>query len=125
LLGESRSDTAILGHDPVAYFTQNKAVKGEDRFTFQWMGANWKFASAAHREAFKADPQRYAPQYGGYCAYGTSQGYLVKVDPTQFAIIDGKLYLNFNAKVHEMWLKDPAGYIKTADARFPALLVGN
>jgi hypothetical protein len=71
---------------------------------------------------FKANPEKYAPQYGGYCAYGVTQGYLVKVDPEQFSVIDGKLYLNYDADVQAKWKKDTAGYITSANAKFPALL---
>jgi YHS domain-containing protein len=121
LLG-GRGDTAILGYDPVAYFTQGKAVKGQDAFTLQWMGATWKFASQDHLDAFRANPEKFAPQYGGYCAYGVAQGYLVKIEPEQFRIIDGKLYLNYDADVQRKWLADTAGYIRTADDRIAALL---
>lgn len=117
-----RGDAAILGYDPVAYFTEGKPVKGQDGFTFEWKGARWKFASLAHLETFKANPEKYAPQYGGYCAYGVAQGTLVKIEPDQFRIIDGKLYLNYDADVQQKWLADPTGYIKTANGRFPALL---
>lgn len=117
-----RGDTAIRGYDPVAYFTVGKAVPGQDAYAFDWMGATWKFASQAHLDLFKADPTKYAPQYGGYCAFGVAQGYLVGIQPDQFRIIDGKLFLNYDARVQEQWLKDPAGYIRQADARFPALL---
>jgi len=121
LLG-GRSDTAINGYDTVAYFTVGKAVMGKDAFSTDWMGAKWKFASQANLDLFKASPNKYAPQYGGYCAYGVAQGYLVKVEPDQFTVLDGKLYLNYDADVQAKWLKDPAGYIKTADAQFPSLL---
>jgi YHS domain-containing protein len=121
LLG-GRSDTAINGYDTVAYFTVGKPVKGQDSFTQEWMGAKWKFASQANLDLFKAAPAKYAPQYGGYCAYGVTQGALVKVEPDQFTVRDGKLYLNYDADVQAKWLKDPAGYIKDADGRFSALL---
>lgn len=117
-----RTGVAIVGTDPVAYFTDGKAVPGSDAFTTTWQGATWKFASAAHRDLFVADPAKYAPQYGGYCAYGVAQGGLVKIDPTQFTIRDGKLYLNYDNEVQKRWLKDPAGFIREADAKFPALL---
>lgn len=113
---------AILGYDPVAYFTEGKPVKGRTDLAAEWMGAVWRFSSAANRDLFKADPSKYAPQYGGYCAYGVSQGNLVGIEPDKFRIIDGKLYLNYNASVQTTWLKDPAGYIKQADAKFAALL---
>ncbi len=118
----TRTDTAISGYDTVAYFTEGKPVKGQDRFVTDWMGAKWKFASQDHLERFKAEPARYAPQYGGYCAYGVAQGYLVKVDPEQWTIREGKLYLNYDAGVQGRWVQDPAGYIKDADAKFPVLL---
>ncbi len=117
-----RTDTAINGYDTVAYFTVGKPVKGQDGLTTEWMGAKWKFSSQAHLDLFKASPEKYAPQYGGYCAFGVSRGYLVKVEPDQFTLRDGKLYLNFDADVQAQWLKDPAGFIKLADQKFAALL---
>jgi YHS domain-containing protein len=116
------TDTAINGYDTVAYFTMGKAVKGLDNLATEWMGAKWKFATQAHVDLFKANPEKYAPQYGGYCAYGVTQGYLVKVDPDQFSIIDGKLYLNYDADVQSKWKKDTAGYISAADGKFQSLL---
>ncbi len=117
-----RTDTAINGYDTVAYFTAGKPVKGQDALTTEWMGAKWKFSTQAHLDLFKANPEKYAPQYGGYCAYGVTQGKLVKVEPDQFTVRDGRLYLNYDADTQAAWLKDPAGFIKTADAKFPALL---
>ncbi len=121
LLG-GRTDTAILGYDTVAYFTDGKPVKGQDALSLEWMGAKWKFASQAHLDLFKANPEKYAPQYGGYCAYGVSQDNLVSIEPDKFKVDGGKLYLNYNAEVQAKWLKDTAGYIKLADTKFPALL---
>jgi hypothetical protein len=117
-----RTDTAILGYDPVAYFTVGKPVKGQDDLVFEHQGAKWKFSSAANLELFKASPEKYTPQYGGYCAYGVAQGYLVSIEPDKFKLIDNKLYLNYDAGVQEKWQKDPAGFIREADAKFPALL---
>jgi YHS domain-containing protein len=117
-----RTDTAINGYDTVAYFTVGKPVKGQDALATEWMGAKWKFSTQAHLDLFKANPEKYAPQYGGYCAYGVVQDNLVKVEPDQFTVRDGKLYLNFDADIQAKWLKDPAGFIKAADAKFPALL---
>ncbi len=118
----SRTDTAINGYDTVAYITLNKPVKGLDSLTHEWMGAKWKFSTQAHLDLFKANPESYAPQYGGYCAYGVAKGQLVKVDPEQFSVRDGKLYLNYDAEVQATWKKDIPGYIKLADDRFGALL---
>lgn len=117
-----QTDTAINGYDSVAYFTQNAPVKGLDANTFDYKGAKWKFSSAANLELFKANPEKYAPQYGGYCAYGVAHDSLVKVDPSQFSVVDGKLYLNYDASVQKDWLKDRAGFIKKADAKFQALI---
>ncbi len=116
------TDTAINGYDTVAYFTQNAPVKGQDAHTFEWKGAKWKFASAANLELFKGNPDKYAPQYGGYCAYGVAKDNLVKVEPDQFTIYEGKLYLNFDASVQKEWAKDRAGYIKQADQKFLQLI---
>ena len=117
-----RTDTAINGYDPVAYFTVGKPVKGQDGFATDWMGAKWKFSSQANLDLFKSNPEKYAPQYGGYCAYGIAKDSLVKVEPDLFTVRDGKLYLNYDADVQSKWAKDPAGYIKEADAKFQALL---
>ena len=118
----SRTDTAINGYDTVAYFTQSKAVKGSDGFVVQWKEAKWKFASQANLDLFRASPEKYAPQYGGYCAYGVANGNLVKVDPDQFTVLDGKLYLNYDADIQQAWKKDIAGFNKLADSKFQALL---
>lgn len=117
-----RSDTAILGYDPVAYFTDGKPIKGQDALAYEWMGAKWKFASQAHLDMFKANPEKFAPQYGGYCAYGVAFDNLVSIEPDKFTIVDGKLYLNYDNDIQSKWLKDPKGYVSTADNKFPALL---
>lgn len=120
--GGGRSDTAIQGYDTVAYFTEGRPVKGQDAYVADYLGVKWKFASRAHRELFEASPEKYAPQYGGYCAYGVAQGHLVAIEPDKFRLIDGKLYLNYSADVQRQWLQDPAGFIKQANASFPRLL---
>jgi YHS domain-containing protein len=117
-----RTDTAINGYDTVAYFTVGKPVKGQDNLSTEWQGAKWKFSSQANLDLFKGNPTQYAPQYGGYCAYGVTQGYLVKVDPEQFTVREGKLYLNYDADVQKKWSKDVTGYIKSADEKFSGLL---
>jgi hypothetical protein len=121
-LNTGRAQTAINGYDTVAYFTAKKAVKGLDILSHDWNGATWKFASAEHLALFKANPDKYAPQYGGYCAYGVAQGYLVKVDPKQFTVRDDKLYLNYDASVQARWSRDISGYVSSADQKFPQLL---
>src|SRR5512135_2769630 len=87
---------AIRGYDPVAYFTESKPVEGSKQFTFEWQGATWRFASAANRDLFAKTPEKYAPQYGGYCAYAVSQGHTATIDPQRWRIVDGKLYLNYS-----------------------------
>ena len=110
------------GYDVVAYFTEGHPVKGLDRYTHNYGGVTWQFSSKEHRDAFAADPAKYAPQYGGFCSWGVSQGKLFDVDPEHgWAIVDGKLYLNFNGDIHKTWLKDPHGFIGQADQHFPAL----
>lgn len=110
------------GHDVVAYFTQGKPVKGSAEFATQWKGATWEFSSAENLEKFKADPAAFAPQYGGYCAYGVSKGALVKGEPDLWKIVDGKLYLNFSPGVQATWEKDIPGYISTANGQWPNIL---
>ena len=113
---------AIRGYDPVAYFTEGRPVKGKAELTHQWNGATWRFASAANRDRFAQAPEKYAPQYGGYCAYGVSSGYAVKTEPDAWSVVDGKLYLNYDRGVQSSWLKDPPGYIRKADANWPGAL---
>lgn len=115
------ADGAIRGYDPVAYHTQSKPVPGLKTITHDWNAATWRFASKANRDLFIADPERYAPRYGGYCAYGTSQGYKVSSDPNAFAIVDGKLYLNYNKPVQTTWNKDRSGYIEKANQHWNML----
>ena len=115
---------AIDGYDPVAYFIAGKPVEGSRDFEYQWMGATWRFASAADRDQFAADPQKFAPQYGGYCAYAVSQGATANIDPQAWHIEDGKLYLNLSKKVQSIWLKDVPGYIGKADANWPKIKAG-
>lgn len=116
------SKLAVGGYDTVAYFTEGRPVKGDRQYTFQHAGAEWRFASAANREAFVAAPQRYAPQYGGYCAWAVAQGYTASGDPQHWKIVDGKLYLNYDAAVQAKWEQDIPGFIRSADRQWPAVL---
>ena len=116
------SGIAIRGTDTVAYFTQGQAVEGSDNFTTQWQGATWKFSSQENLDLFVAEPEKYAPQFGGYCAYGVANGYLVKIEPDNWTIIDNKLYLNYSDGVQEKWEKDIPGYIDKASQKFEGLL---
>ncbi|VAW10170.1 hypothetical protein MNBD_ALPHA09-1187 [hydrothermal vent metagenome] len=112
---------AIRGTDPVAYFTMGKPVAGSDAYTTTYDGVTWKFSSAATRDAFVADPKKYAPAYGGYCATGTSFGYKVSTDPSQWKIVDGKLYLNNGPGAQRSFLSDIGGTIARADTNWPKL----
>jgi YHS domain-containing protein len=97
---------AIKGFDPVAYFQENKAVEGNNTINYKWSGSIWKFTSEENLEKFKKQPERYAPQYGGFCAYGASENHLSPTDPEAFTIVDNKLYLNYSKKVKELWIKN-------------------
>jgi YHS domain-containing protein len=111
------------GYDVVSYFTDGKAMKGSPQFTHEHGGVKWQFASAEHRDMFKADPAKYAPQYAGYCAYGVAAaGQLYDVEPDNaWTVADGKLYLNKNASVKQTWVKDIPGYVAKADAIWPTI----
>ncbi|MBD8524635.1 YHS domain-containing (seleno)protein [Pseudomarimonas arenosa] len=111
----STEDGALRGYDVVAYHTEHKPVLGSAAITHPWNGVTWRFANEANRDRFAADPQRYAPQYGGYCAYGTSRGYKVSTQPEAFAIVDGKLYLNYNTEVQKTWNQDQPTFIQQAN----------
>lgn len=116
------SSTAVDGHDPVAYFVEGKPVAGSASITYQWNGVTWRFASEKNRDAFTAAPAKYAPQYGGYCAWAVSQGYTAKGDPNHWKVVDGKLYLNYDASVQRNWEKDIPGHIGNADRNWPKVL---
>ena len=113
---------AINGYDPVAYFTDARPVEGEARFASRWNGVEWRFASADNQAAFEADPARYAPQYGGYCAYAVANNYTASTDPDAWSVEDGKLYLNFSRGVRRRWLRDVPGHIAAGDANWPDVL---
>jgi len=115
------SGLALYGYDPVAYHTEQRAVEGARTLTLSHEGVTYRFASPENRDAFQEDPARYLPAYGGYCAYGVANGYKVKVDPEAFAIVGGRLYLNYSKSVQRRWLKDTTDYIATADGNWAAL----
>lgn len=116
------SDLAVGGYDPVAYFVAGAPTKGSKDFAFDYNGAVWRFSSAENLEKFKANPTAYAPQYGGYCAWAVAQGYTAPGNPQNWAVRNGKLYLNYNDKVQSDWLKDPDGFIAKANANWPSVL---
>jgi YHS domain-containing protein len=106
---------ALEGHDPVAYFTQGRPVKGETAYVTVHDGATYQFASAENKSMFDSDPAKYLPQYGGFCAYGMASGYQAPVEIDRFTVVDGKLYLNYNGSVQTRWRKDIDGYVAKAD----------
>ncbi len=112
---------AIDGADAVAYFTEARAVEGSSKFTHQWQGAKWRFASAANRDAFAANPEKYAPQFGGFCAWAVSQGYTATIERDAWKIVGGKLYLNYSKSVQTQWAEDVPGNIKKAETNWPGL----
>ena len=112
---------AVKGYDPVAYFTAGKPVRGSEGFSVQHEGATYRFASQANLDAFRADPQRYLPQYGGYCAWAVAQGYKAPIIPEAWAVVDGKLYLNASRGVQRRWQRDIPGFIAQANQNWPNL----
>ncbi len=117
-----RRGVAIRGTDPVAYFTEGEPRDGEAEFSHEWNGAEWRFASAENRDQFIADPERYAPQYGGYCAWAVANGYTASTVPEAWHIVDGKLYLNYSLGVRKQWLQDIPGNVRKGDANWPGVL---
>jgi YHS domain-containing protein len=116
------SNVAISGYDPVAYFTLGRPTQGSATFKTTYQGAEFRFANAANRAAFVANPARYAPQYGGYCAFAVSQGGTAGIDPTAWSIVDGKLYLNLNRAIQTRWQGDQANFIAAANRNWPTVL---
>jgi YHS domain-containing protein len=113
------ADGAVKGYDVVAYFKESKPVKGDKDLAYKWKDAEWHFASVANLEAFRKDPEKYAPQYGGYCAYGTAAGHKAPTEPDAWEIVDGKLYFNYNKDVQVKWRENQAEFIKQADQKWP------
>ena len=116
---------AIRGYDAVAYFKEGKPVEGKSTFQTDWMGASWRFISQANLDLFKAAPDSYAPQFGGYCAYAVSRDYTASTDPEAWTIHDGKLYLNYSKSVRDQWSQDIPTNIQKAEANWPELLAGD
>ncbi len=112
---------ALNGYDVVAYFKENKAVKGSKELSAHWNNATWFFSTKQNLDSFKSEPEKFAPQYGGYCAYGTSEGHKASTEPDAFAIVNGKLYFNYNRDVQVMWQKEKEERIKTADKKWPEI----
>ena len=114
-----KDGVAIRGYDPVAYFTEKKPVRGSPAHKAEFKGSTFHFASQANRDAFKADPAKYAPRYDGYCAFGVAGGYKAAIDPAAFTIVEDKLYLNYNSGVQRQWRGDIPGFVSKAEKNWP------
>lgn len=115
-------NVAIRGYDTVAYHLEKQPVEGEKEFTAEWNGAKWRFKSAENRDLFQSDPERWAPKYGGYCAWAVSNNYTASTVPEAWTIVDDRLYLNFSLSVQAQWRQDIPGNIKRGDANWPGVL---
>jgi len=111
----------IRGYDPVAYFTEGRPVPGRFDLSAEYGGGEYLFATAANRDTFKANPEKYVPQYGGYCAYGVAVGKKFDIDPSWWRIVDGKLYFNLNPVILEKWSADTKGYIRKSEENWPQI----
>lgn len=120
-INKDAEDLAILGYDTVAYFTDGQPVKGSPEFEHVWQDARWRFASAEHKTLFVGDPDRYAPQFGGFCTGGMSLGRLSPIDPGAWVIVDGRLYLHYDKEGRDETAADPEAHIATAAERWEAL----
>jgi YHS domain-containing protein len=121
-INAGRTQLAVRGYDVVSYAIDDAAVPGRPEFEYRWNGAVWRFASVAHRDTFAQSPEKYAPQFGGYCAWAVSRGYTADADPQAWRIVDGKLYLNYSKRVQRLWEADTRGNIFKGDANWPKVL---
>ena len=113
---------AINGYDPVVYIENITAKEGSKEFSYDWMGATWKFISAENLDKFMTSPEDYAPQYGGYCAYAVAKGYTATTEPDAFTVHEGKLYLNYNKSVERVWRQNMVNFIEDGDQNWPGVL---
>lgn len=115
------NNTAIDGYDTVAYFTQGQPIEGDKKFQFLWRDANWRFSSQENLDLFKQNPEKYAAQYGGYCAWAMAGGKTAGIDPHVWYIEQGKLYLNYNKNVQKEWFETLQADIISADKHYPRI----
>ncbi len=116
------ANLAVGGYDTVAYHTQKQAIVGNPAFRVSWKGAEWRFATAEARDQFVTEPEKYAPQFGGYCAFAVAYGSTAAGDPKLFTLVDGKVYLNLNESVQSTWQRDQANLIKRAEQNWPKVI---
>ena len=119
-----RNGVAIKGTDTVAYFTEGKAVKGDKKYSYKWGNTTWWFKNQQNRDLFAQNPEKYAPQFGGFCAWAVSQNYTAAIDTEAWSIVDGKLYLNYSKSVRRTWSQDTRGNIINGNRNWPNLLAG-
>lgn len=122
LLNLDRTGVAIQGYDPVAFFTDNRPVKGNSQFQSDYRGAKYYFASAEHKEAFDKEPAKYEPQFGGYCAYGASQGHPAPIKIEAWQIVNGRLLMQYDLGVKDKFNKDQEGNLHKADQNWPGIV---
>jgi YHS domain-containing protein len=125
LLSADANGVVLQGYDPVTYFTQGSAVRGEERYKASYKGGTYHFVSDANKKLFKKDPAKYAPQYGGYCAMAVSMGQLEEADPKMFTIHKDKLLVQRNEKAHQMFMANPDALHDKADQQWPGLVEKN
>ena len=125
LINVDATGLALQGYDPVAYFTDNRPVKGDAKITATYRGATYRFVSAEHKKMFEANPAKYEPQFGGFCGYAASINKVAPIEVEYFQIIDGRLILQHNEKAWNLWIKDVPGNLKRADQNWPALVEQN
>lgn len=118
----STESGAIRGYDPVAYFSESRAIKGNPDISHSWNGAVWHFSSEKNRAAFASAPEKYVPAYGGYCAYAVANGYTATTDPEAWTVVDGRLFLNFSQGIKKRWEGKMPHYISRGDANWPGVL---
>lgn len=117
----SPGGVAIKGYDPVAFFRQAKPVMGTEVFSYRWKDATWLFSNEENRADFEANPEKYAPQFGGYCAYGTAEGHKAPTEANTWTVVNDKLYFNYNANVKKMWMKKQVDFINKANVNWPKI----
>jgi YHS domain-containing protein len=122
LVNVDRHGVGLAGYDPVAFFTDSAAIRGDSTHRASYGGATYWFASEAHRALFQADPPKYVPQFGGYCAYGASRGYAAKVEIDTWQIINGRHTLNYDKDVQRTFNQDVAGYLRKANLNWPGIV---
>ena len=115
-----KDGVALRGYDVVAYFKDNMAIRGDKNYSFTWSGLKWYFSSADHLSLFEEFPDKFLPEYGGYCAFGAANGYKAKPKMSTFLIHRGKLYLNFAQYVKKRWIESLESKIQAADKQWSA-----